>query len=107
MQTRFAEPLTVRGVANLAGVSPAYLTRLFRAQLGVTTMEYLRRWRLEAAFRLLTRTQVPIKLVAHEVGVPNLHAFNKFVRRGYCASPRELRARSNEQNGRDHAPSNP
>ena len=108
MQTRFAEPLSVRGIASLVGVSPAHLTRLFRARLGVTAMEYLRRWRLETAFRLLTRTEVPIKEVACEVGVPNLHAFNKFVRRGYRASPRELRARSRAQGGRlQHASSNP
>ena len=93
IQSRISEPLSLSALAAPSGVSPAHLTRLFRAELGLTATEYLRQCRLERALRLLTRSAVPIKEVACEVGIPDLHAFNKAVRRGYGLSPRELRAR--------------
>jgi AraC family transcriptional regulator len=93
IQSRLSERLSLSDLAAPAGVSPAHLTRLFRAELGVTATDYLRRCRLERALHLLTRSEIPVKEVACEVGIPDLHAFNKAVRRGYGVSPRELRAR--------------
>lgn len=93
IQARLSEPLSLSDLATPAGVSPAHLTRLFRAELGLTATDYLRRCRLERALHLLTRSQLPVKEVACEVGIPDLHAFNKAVRRGYGVSPRALRAR--------------
>jgi AraC family transcriptional regulator len=93
IQSRISEPLSLADLATPAGVSPAHLTRLFRAELGLTATDYLRRCRLERALHLLTRTEVAIKEIACEVGIPDLHAFNKAVRRGYGLPPRELRAR--------------
>lgn len=93
VQARLSEPLSLADLAAPAGVSPAHLTRLFRAELGVTASDYLRRSRLERALHLLTRTELPVKEVACEVGIPDLHAFNKVIRRGFGLSPRELRSR--------------
>jgi len=100
IQARISEPLSLADLATPAGVSPAHLTRLFRAEMGLTATDYLRRCRLERALHLLTRSDVPIKEVACEVGIPDLHAFNKAIRRGYSLSPRELRARGSAPNGR-------
>jgi len=99
IQARISEPLSLADLATPAGVSPAHLTRLFRAEMGLTATDYLRRCRLERALHLLTRSDVPIKEVACEVGIPDLHAFNKAIRRGYSLSPRELRARGAAPNG--------
>lgn len=93
IHARLSEPLSLSDLAAPAGVSPAHLTRLFRAELGVTATDYLRRCRLERALHLLTRSEVPVKEVACEVGIPDLHAFNKVIRRGFGLSPRELRSR--------------
>jgi transcriptional regulator GlxA family with amidase domain len=93
VQARLSERLSLSDLAAPAGVSPAHLTRLFRAELGVTATDYLRRCRLERALHLLTRSEVPVKEVACEIGIPDLHAFNKAVRRGFGVSPRELRSR--------------
>ena len=99
IQARISQPLSLTDLATPAGVSPAHLTRLFRAEMGLTATDYLRRCRLERALHLLTRSEVPIKEVACEVGIPDLHAFNKAIRRGYSLSPRELRARGAAPNG--------
>lgn len=93
IHARLSERLSLADLAEPAGISPAHLTRLFRAELGLTATDYLRRCRLERALHLLTRSEVPVKEVACEVGIPDLHAFNKVIRRGYGVSPRELRSR--------------
>jgi AraC family transcriptional regulator len=93
IHARLSERLSLADLAQPAGISPAHLTRLFRAELGLTATDYLRRCRLERALHLLTRSDVPVKEVACEVGIPDLHAFNKVIRRGYGLSPRELRSR--------------
>jgi AraC-like DNA-binding protein len=93
IQSRLSEPLSLADLATPAGVSPAHLTRLFRAEMGVTATDYLRRCRLDRALYLLTQSDVPIKEVACEIGIPDLHAFNKSIRRGFGVAPRELRSR--------------
>jgi AraC-like DNA-binding protein len=101
IQSRLSERLSLSDLAGPAGVSPAHLTRLFRAELGVTATDYLRRCRLERALHLLTRSEIPVKEVACEVGIPDLHAFNKAVRRGYGISPRGLRSRGGPPQSED------
>jgi AraC-like DNA-binding protein len=93
IQSRLSESLSLADLASPAGVSPAHLTRLFRAEMGVTATDYLRRCRLDRALYLLTQSDVPIKEIACEIGIPDLHAFNKAIRRGFGLAPRELRSR--------------
>ena len=99
IQARLADQLSLSDLATPAGVSPAHLTRLFRAEMGLTATDYLRRCRLERALHLLTRSEVAIKQIACEVGIPDLHAFNKAIRRGFGISPRELRSRGHAPSG--------
>ena len=99
IQTRISEPLSMADLAASGGVAAAHLTRLFRAEMGLTAMDYLRRCRLERALHLLTRSDLPIREVASEIGVRDLQAFNKIIRRGYSLSPRQLRARGTAPNG--------
>jgi AraC-like DNA-binding protein len=99
IQSRLADQLSLSDLASPAGVSPAHLTRLFRAEMGLTATDYLRRCRLERALHLLTRSEAPIKEIACEVGIPDLHAFNKAIRRGFGISPRELRAKGAAPSG--------
>lgn len=86
-----SEPLTVEGLAAEVGVSEGYLSRLFQASFGESTAQYLRRQRIERAEHLLRRSTLPIKMIAHSVGIPDLQHFNKAVRARCGVSPRQLR----------------
>jgi len=86
-----SEPLTVEFLAAEVGVSEGYLSRLFQAAFGESTAQYLRRQRIERAEHLLRRSTLPIKMIAHSVGIPDLQHFNKAVRARYGVSPRQLR----------------
>jgi transcriptional regulator GlxA family with amidase domain len=90
--TRMGEPIDIARLASDAGVSHNHLIRLFRAAFGQTVQAYIRSARAERAFHLLTQSTVPVKAVAQQVGISDLHQFNKTIRRVYGKSPTQLRS---------------
>jgi len=60
--------LDLADVARHAHLSEAHFGRLFRAEVGVSPMQYLRDVRLNRARELLHRTRLTIGEIAHEVG---------------------------------------
>ena len=68
-----------------------HLLRLFKARTGHTIVGHLRERRCQRALGLLRHTSLPVKAVAAEVGVPDLHAFNKLIRARFGSPPTALR----------------
>lgn len=89
----FADPFSVTELAAHAGVSPTHLTRLFNAATGMSVSRYILDCRIRYAQHLLISTTLPIKAIAHEVGLPDLQHFNKTIRRELGCSPRRYRDR--------------
>lgn len=84
--------LKVSELAKSVGLSQAQLGRLFVAEHGTTPLQYIRNVQARRAHELLTGTVEPIKSIAIRCGLPDVHAFNRFVRARLGASPREIRA---------------
>jgi AraC-like DNA-binding protein len=78
-------------LAQLAGVTPRHLNRLWTAAFGVPLATWLRGRRLEQARLLLAGTNLPVRRVAEMTGFPDLQHFNKAIRRHAGGSPRLLR----------------
>jgi len=93
IELHLAQPLAIPAIARRAEISHNHLTRLFRAQFGVTIEGYIRQRRVERALHLLSHTTLAVKTIASEVGLPDLHFFNKTVRAVAGVSPREYRER--------------
>jgi len=91
IELHLSQPLVIPALARRAEISHNYLTRLFRAQFGVTIEGYIRQRRVERALHLLTHTTLTVKTVASEVGLPDLHFFNKIIRSTTGMSPRDYR----------------
>lgn len=83
--------LKVAATAKLAGISQNHLARLFRKALGATPASYIRRRRMELAASLLRETDMPVKAVAVEAGIPDPHHFNKSFRHEFGLSPSAFR----------------
>ncbi|MBS1721706.1 MAG: helix-turn-helix transcriptional regulator [Armatimonadetes bacterium] len=83
--------LLVSDVCHELQISQSQLTRLFMAEHGRTPLQFIKDCRARQAHKLLTRSTTPIKQVAAACGIPNIHAFNRFVRERYGESPRALR----------------
>lgn len=96
IELHLSEDLVIPQLARRAEISHNHLTRLFRAQFGVTIEGYIRRRRIDRALHLLTHTTLGVKTIAGEVGLPDLHYFNKLVRATVGLSPRAFRERKGE-----------
>lgn len=92
VESHLAGPLSVPSLAGIAGISHSHLTRLFRAETGMTVVAYIRSRRMARAHHLLTSSTLPIPTVAAAVGIPDLQAFNKTCRHSLGRSPRAVRA---------------
>lgn len=72
-----AEPWTLDRLARDAGMSRSVLASRFSAQMNVSPMQYLARWRMQLAARRLEDLQVSIAQAAIEVGYESEAAFNR------------------------------
>ncbi|GAA1316427.1 helix-turn-helix domain-containing protein [Leucobacter albus] len=92
-------------VLSLGGdaVSPASAIRdtlrimageLLRPQLGVTPIAYLARWRMSVAQSRLANEEVPIGVLAAELGYSSEAAFNRAFSRIVGCTPGSLRKKS-------------
>lgn len=84
----FAEPLTMTRWARLAGMSESSLFRLFTQEFKATPLEFLRRYRLEQAERLMAATPHPnMADIAFRVGYSSAYALRKSFRLSRGTSP--------------------
>ena len=90
---RFAEPLSLRGVAEHLGLNPTYLSELFKREVGTNFSAYVTRVRTDAAKHLLTRTDLAVRDIAREVGYAYPEYFQRVFRRQEGLSPVEFRSR--------------
>ncbi|HZG86880.1 response regulator [Paenibacillus sp.] len=60
--------MSLAGAANALFVSSAYLSSLFKQELGVNFLDYVHQFRIEKAKALLQSTDLKIQAVAREVG---------------------------------------
>ncbi len=101
MTDRFSRPLTLDELAGAAFLNRSYFCRLFRAETGMTPMEYLTEIRLKQAKRLLHNTGMGIVEIAGACGFASPAYFTKRFRVTYGITPREYRKggdrRGNEQ----------
>ena len=93
LHERYADTLTLPGIAERFGFNPSYFSRLFHRQAGLTLVEYLNGIRIRRSCVLLKRTSLGVLEIAFSVGYNNLSHFNRYFRRIVGMSPREYRAR--------------
>ncbi len=77
VQERAGEPLTLGQVAQAIGVSPNYLTTLFRDILGVSLGRFIMQERIARAQLMLRENNPGVKQVALELGFPDAYAFSR------------------------------
>jgi AraC-like DNA-binding protein len=93
IELRLAEPLAVSDLADAVGLSQSHLGRIFRADTGRSVKGYIMERRVQRARHLLVHSTRPIKSIAAETGMADLHLFNKTIRRYLGESPQAVRAK--------------
>ena len=75
IERRYAEPFTLRKLAEELHGSPYHLQRTFKQLRGVTPAQYATRLRVERATTLLRTTKLPIADIGAAVGIANAAYF--------------------------------
>jgi two-component system response regulator YesN len=88
------QELSIRDVSERLHVSMSHLTALFRAELGLTFIEYLTRVRIQQAIRLLDDPQNRIVDIAQQVGYSSQHYFCTVFKSIMGQPPSEFRVHS-------------
>lgn len=88
------ESIEMRELSLRFGISPSYLSTLFKKHKDLSPIEYLTQARIETAKRRLVRNpELLVKDVAETVGYPDHHYFSKVFRSATGWTPSEYRAR--------------
>lgn len=77
--------------AALCALSPAYFSRRFKQQFGMSWSEYVRTHRLHLASRLLLESALPIARIAADLGFATPSHFGEQFRHSFGLSPRTYR----------------
>ena len=93
----FFEKHTVAGLARLCGMSGTHFSRLFHRAFGTSPIDWLRRFRISQAKRLLVETTLGVEEIAFRTGYGDRFFFSKDFRRYTGATPREFRTKERRE----------
>ncbi|HEX4839159.1 MAG TPA: helix-turn-helix domain-containing protein [Rhabdochlamydiaceae bacterium] len=91
IESHLDEELSLEKMAKIAIISPFYFHRLFRAYMGETLAEYIKRIRLQHAAERLQYFDIAITDIALDLGYGTPSAFTKVFKQVMGKSPRQYR----------------
>lgn len=83
----YATKITLRDLAELAGMNEKYLCRFFKSYTGSTPIEFVNRLRVERACHEITVNQKSVTDVAYECGFNELSYFSKIFKKYKGVTP--------------------
>ena len=83
--------LSVADLADFVGMTPRTFARAYTERLGRTPAKTVETLRLEAAFRLLVTSEIPLKRIAVETGFGDEQNMRRAFFKGYDQTPAEVR----------------
>ena len=99
MHSQPAHPWSVDSLADEIHVSRSVLAQRFNDFVGVPPMQYLKRWRLARAARLLRGERANIGRISDQVGYESETAFSRAFKQEYGVSPGQWRSGVREGSG--------
>jgi two-component system, response regulator YesN len=92
IQEHFSNPkLTLESVAQFLNVSPVYLSRMMKQELGVSFVNLVTEARIKKAIQLLTSTELPIYEISEQVGYETQHYFSTAFKKTVGIPPNQYR----------------
>lgn len=96
LHDHYKEQIGLTEAARAAGLNPAYLSYLFKQEMGVGLSNYILDLRIECARGLLVSTNEKIKDVAAKSGFNDYHYFSKTFKKLNGCSPADYRKMEKE-----------
>lgn len=85
------EDISLELLASKVGLSPIYISKIFKEKLGINYIDYLTECRIEKAKVLIRETDKSMKEITFEVGYHDPNYFSKVFKKLCYMSPKEYR----------------
>jgi two-component system response regulator YesN len=93
VEKHYAQPISLSEVADYVKVTPAYFSKIFKDEMGITFIKWLNQFRIEKAKALLKETRLKTYEIADQVGFYDYKYFSNTFRKYTGYSPRDYRNR--------------
>lgn len=91
IEIHYSESLTLEGVAEIVGLSPFYLSKLFKDRFGMTFIDYLTEVRITHAKNQLMDQGKSFKEICYAIGYKDPNYFSRVFKKQTGTSPTEFR----------------
>lgn len=91
MDSSFHQELSTENLARAVNLSSSYLAHLFKAETGVSLLQYLKSLRMRKAKELMDTTFLSLKQIRNRVGVGDKGHFARDFKRTYGRTPAQYR----------------
>lgn len=91
IRQNFKKPITLEELSELVFVSPAYLSRVFHQDKGISIRTFINQLRIDEAKQMVLNSELPINEIATICGFPNISHFNRIFKEMVGTSPSSLR----------------
>ncbi len=91
MENHLADPLTLLQLADLIGIGERQINRVFKKNIGRSTMDYYRRLRAEKAKNLLRNSSLKVSEIAEATGFSNPSHLSRIFFEIFGCSPSKYR----------------
>lgn len=101
VENHILERVSVQDVASAIGITPNYLSSLFKRQLGQNFIDYVNATKIKHACILLRNNKHLVYEVSHMLGYDNAYYFTKVFKRYMGVTPTEYQSIASHQPPRD------
>lgn len=91
MERHFAEDISLKALADIAHMEKIYFLKKFKAEVGTTPVNYLRKLRINQSKKLLLNSEFNITQIASAVGFQSIHHFSNVFKSLVGMSPSEFK----------------
>lgn len=91
IQKHYAQEITLSEVGREVGLTPAYLSTLFKKETGQSFLDFVTETRIQAAGNLLLNTQETLETITEAVGYSDVKYFCRTFKKKMGLSPTEYR----------------
>jgi YesN/AraC family two-component response regulator len=88
---RNCKKASLKGIADEMGLSPKYVSRMFREQDGRSFRQYLLQVKIEQAKRSLQKTSITVEALSDELGYQNPESFMRIFKKMEGKTPTQYR----------------
>lgn len=93
IEKHYREKIYLDDLSEILGISPTYLSRLFKKEMGVAFQDYVNQVRIERACNLLKYSDESLSVIAEYMHFPSQSYFGKIFKNQMHMTPKEYRNR--------------